>query len=110
MELFNARKLKFKAWNTETKLLMRLHNIDCVKGELMKRDHILLQFTGLHDVHGEEIYDMDVLLKDNVRFVVCWRNEQSGWCVTKLDDPKEIFSLNNIADKGVRLRNYFERG
>lgn len=53
MDLFSPRKLLFKAWNTETKLLMRLNTIDCRKGELFKRDHILLQFTGMYDKTGK---------------------------------------------------------
>jgi len=52
---YKPRKMMFKAWNKETRLLMRLNSIDCVKGELVKKDHILLQFTGLYDKQKEEI-------------------------------------------------------
>ena len=69
---FKKRKIKFKAWDQEHKLLMRLHSIDCNKGELFKKDHVLLQFTGLCDKDGEEIYEMDVLLLSLEKRVSRW--------------------------------------
>lgn len=110
MELFNARKLKFKAWNSETKLLVRLHSMDCVKGELKKANHTLLQFTGLYDEQDEEIYDMDVLLKNNIKYIVCWKDEESGWCIMQLNDARTVEPIKNFAQNAVRLRSYFEPG
>ena len=52
---FKKRKIKFEAWDQVHKLLMCLTSIDCDKGELIKKDHILIQFTGLHDKEGDEI-------------------------------------------------------
>jgi hypothetical protein len=86
---FKPRKLMFKAWNKEAKLLMRLNSIDCNKGELNKKDHILLQFTGLYDKQKEEIYDMDVLMIGSDKFIVNWDHERNGWALAKLSSESQ---------------------
>jgi len=107
LDLYPTRKLKFKAWNTETRLLMRLNAIDCVRGELMKKDHILLQFTGLLDDQGEEVYDMDVLLGDSGKFMVQWAEDLHGWKLSKLDTPDAALPLGRVG-KMRRLCSYYE--
>lgn len=106
---YKPRKMMFKAWNKETRLLMRLNSIDCRKGELVKPDHVLLQFTGLYDLQKEEIYEMDVLLIGKDRFVVMWNDQRNGWSLSNLSDQsdKKDF-LAEISSKATRLWNYFE--
>lgn len=109
MQLFTARKLKFKAWNQEEKLLMRLNSIDCNRGELVKKDYILLQFTGICDKQEEEIYEMDVLLKGNKRFLVRWNADLNGWYFSPLDAPQDQATLSTAeAMQMLRLCSYFE--
>ena len=106
---FTPRKLLFKAWNTETKLLMRLNNIECKKGELFRKDHILLQFTGLYDKQEEEIYEMDVILIGSEKFIVIWDAVQNGWSLATLSntDLKSPF-IKGSSKAATRLCNYFE--
>jgi hypothetical protein len=109
MDFYHPRKLMFKAWNKEAKLLMRLNNIDCKRGELFKKDHIILQFTGLHDSNLEEIYEMDVLLIANQKFIVIWNEVSNGWEILKLKDKSSARPfVKDIAVKGQRLWSYFE--
>lgn len=109
MDHFIPRKIKFKAWNNEARLLMRLNSIDCHKGELFRKDHILLQFTGLLDKELEEIYDMDVLLIYSEKYLVFWDQEKCGWFFSLLDTPEisEPFLKSN-AGVMKRLGSYFE--
>lgn len=108
---FKQRKIKFKAWDTESRLLMRLNSIECNKGELIKKDHILLQFTGMTDKNGDEIYEMDVLLISDEKFVVFWNEEKNGWFYYSLKSPdnRQIF-LTMQAEKMMRLGSFFELG
>lgn len=106
---FKPRQIKFKAWDTDARLLMRLNSIECQKGELFKRDHILLQFTGLYDKDGEEIYDRDVLLIHYEKFIVFWNEEKNGWFFSPVEkaEAQEPF-LRNTAEKMKRFCSYFE--
>lgn len=99
----------FKAWNKETKLLMRLSNIDCKRGELIKKDHIILQFTGLYDKQQDEIYEMDVMLIGSEKYLVTWDDERNGWILARLSNPLagEPF-IKSVAEKATRLWSYFE--
>lgn len=104
-----ARKIKFKAWNTETKLLMRLNSIECNKGELIKKDHLLLQFTGLHDKEEEEIYDQDVFLLSLEKFLVYWSDQQSGWYYRSLEQKGEPQPFRtDVAQRAKRFCSYLE--
>ena len=88
---------------------MRLNSIECQKGELIKKDHILLQFTGLYDKEGEEIYDRDVLLIHYEKFIVFWNEEKNGWFYDAIEKPgtAEPFLVNS-AEKMKRFCSYFE--
>ncbi len=106
---FKKRKIKFKAWDQEHKLLMRLNSIDCNKGELFKKDHVLLQFTGLYDKDGDEIYEMDVLLLSLEKLVVFWNESKNGWYYSPLLNPNTHMPLLDVeAARMKRFCSYFE--
>jgi hypothetical protein len=107
---FKSRKIKFKAWDQEHRLLMRLNSIECTKGELFKPNHILLQFTGLLDKEGEEIYEMDVLLFSLEKYIVQWSDSVSGWSIAPLL-KKNNFQPSVVDVKNMkRFCSYYELG
>jgi len=106
---FKKRKIKFKAWDEEHRLLMRLNSIECNKGELIKKNHILLQFTGLLDKDGEEIYEMDVLLASLEKRVVFWNETKNGWYYSPLSNlDTQVPLLLLEAGQMKRFCSYFE--
>ncbi len=106
---YTSRKIKFKAWDQEHKLLMRLNSIECSKGELIKKGHILLQFTGLLDKAGEEIYDMDVLFISLDKYIVFWNEVKNGWYHSPLSNQENQSPfLKKDAERMKRFGNYFE--
>ena len=108
MSFYSPRKLKFKAWNEEAGLLMRLNSIDCVKGELIKKGHILLQFTGLYDKQEEEVYDMDVLLWNSEKYIMFWDEKIRTWKLTSFDSNKKEELQHERVSEMSRLCSYFE--
>jgi hypothetical protein len=109
MEFYIPRKLMFKAWNKESRLLMRLDSISCVKGELVKKDHIILQYTGLVDKQLEELYEMDIVLIGSSKFVIQWSAEKNGWAFTALMKKEQPQLLTKeTAQTMMRLCSYFE--
>ncbi len=79
------KELKFRAWDKEEQIMgvpFDLYEIGMVNGEngYDKKYFIILQYTGLHDKRGVEIYEGDILDRnDNILCVVTFEDGKFGW-------------------------------
>ena len=94
------RTTKFRAWLTESKYMIE-HNIIDFNDFLHKTnldgsinlsycgDDILMQFTGLHDKNGKEIFEGEIL----------YNNDRKENCVVKYDEEKAMFIVEYLESK-----------
>lgn len=80
-----SREPKFKAWDKERKKIFDVISIDFEKREVCIKGHgiitwrsfddcDLLEYTGLKDKNGKEIYEGDIVRAGSYKGIVKWSN------------------------------------
>ena len=81
------REIKFRAWDKENKVMMGGVSLYFSNGEWKDEKVELMQFTGLYDSKGVEIYEGDIVrrnyYKPTYSKVVEW-DEEGGWTIRPL--------------------------
>lgn len=95
------REIKFRQWYNDTMLYMdgmetefsweggRGSFVDFLHG----KDN-LMQFTGLKDKNGVEIYEGDVIKSIKGVYAIYWKNSSCSFACRKLDETRGVYHLN----------------
>ena len=92
------REIKFRAWDKEKN---EITTTICIGGlhipyNSNPNNYILMQYTGLKDKNGKEIYEGDIVRNtaDKYHYEIKWDNFESAWSLGENGSPIRRYLLS----------------
>lgn len=115
------RKIKFRAWHKEKKIMGEVLGIDILHKEIFFsnedvdcyehtdfKDVELMQYTGLKDKNNKEIYEGDIVTLHNSRYKVIFKTEGARFVLRNDEFELEITFINNNNERMEIVGNIYE--
>jgi len=115
------RDIKYRVWNPEFKEMYILSKKEYLGGTGIYDDSVghdksvWMQFTGLHDRNGREIYEGDIIEEYDdglYHWVVKWDNEYACFYLHEQNIGEKFYldDLVSVVNKGKVIGNIFQDG
>ncbi len=100
------REIKFRAWDTENKIFYSGDlSIPITRSSeyCETRGYILLQFTGLKDKNGKEIYESDIIKTERGQFLVLWEKYSASFRFGVKEDTKIVDTESPLNYQDIQI-------
>jgi hypothetical protein len=116
------REIKFRAWNRKHKQMWfdggHMDLALCLEGGLFTPDSYwgcdhdknfeLMQYTGLKDKNGKEVYHQDIVKRGNILFVVEWHSNTACWFLKYISGGHHGITKSDMALMCEVIGNIYE--